>query len=136
KANYAKSGGEVVFEEFIRPDAQDFRAILTKLQRDKPDMIYMGMFPPHASLILKQAKQLGVDIPFYANSALSTDDLTRLAGDAANGMRVLLVFHPVVNDEMAEFFKRYQAKFGSPPELFAVNSYISSTMLMDILSKQ
>src|SRR5690606_39301080 len=64
------------------------------------------------------------------------DDLTRLAGDAANGMRVLLVFHPVVNDEMAEFFKRYQANFGSPPELFAVNSYISSTMLMDILSKQ
>jgi len=136
KALYTKAGGEVVFEEFIKPDAQDFRAILTKLQRDKPDMIYMGLFPPHASLVMKQAKQLGIDIPFYGNSALSTDDMTRLAGDAANGLHLLLVFHPVVNKEMAEFFKRYQAKFGAAPEVFAVNSYISATMLMDILAKQ
>jgi branched-chain amino acid transport system substrate-binding protein len=85
---------------------------------------------------MKQAKQLGIDIPFYGNSALSTDDMTRLAGDAANGLHLLLVFHPVVNKEMAEFFKRYQAKFGAAPEVFAVNSYISATMLMDILAKQ
>ncbi|MEJ8570497.1 ABC transporter substrate-binding protein [Microbaculum marinum] len=133
---FEKSGGEVVFEEFIRPDAQDFRQVIQKAARTEPDMIYLGLFAPQAALIAKQTRQLGIEIPFYGSAALGTYDFPRLAGEAANGTRLLLVFNPATGDEMADFFKRYEEKYGSKPDAFAANSYITATTLLDIVAEQ
>jgi branched-chain amino acid transport system substrate-binding protein len=130
------SGGKVVFDEFIRPDAQDFRQVLQKAAHAEPDMIYLGLFAPQAALIVKQAKQLGIKIPFYGSAALGTSDFTRLAGDAANGMRLLLVFDPAIGPAMADFFKRFEKAYGYQPDNFAANAYITATTLFDIVAAQ
>ena len=58
-------GGKVVFEEFVRPDAQDFRQTLQKAQRENPDWIYIGAFAPQTALMLKQIRQMGIKTPVY-----------------------------------------------------------------------
>ncbi|MCW5770067.1 MAG: ABC transporter substrate-binding protein [Rhodospirillaceae bacterium] len=136
KLAFTKAGGKVVFDEFIRPDAQDFRQVLQKAARAKPDMIYLGLFAPHAALIVKQAHQLGIKIPFYGSAALGTSDFTRLAGADANGVRLLLVFNPAIGPKMADFFQRFQKAYGYEPDAFAANAYITSTMLFDIAAAQ
>lgn len=133
---YEAKGGTVVFEEFIRPDAQDFRATLQKAMRENPDMIYMGLFAPQGSLVAKQARQMGIKIPIYGAAALDSRDFLKLSGDAAEGVRMLLVYNPSVGPKMAEFFKRYEQQFGAPPEPFAANSYLTFTMMLDIIAAQ
>ncbi len=135
KAAFIAKGGTVVFEEFVRPDAQDFRQVIQKAMREQPDMIYLGMFAPQSSLVVKQIKQLGITTPIFGASALDTHDMLRLSGDAANGMRLNLVFNPVIGPKMAEFFDRYEALYKQRPDPFAVNSYVTSTMMFGIVAK-
>lgn len=136
KRAYQATGGKVVFSEFIRPDAQDFRQVIQKAAREKPDMIYLGLFAPQAALVVKQARQLGIKTPFYGSAALGTYAFPRLAGKAANGVRLLLVFNPAIGKKMAEFFERFKKKYGYRPDAFATNAYITARMLFDIVAKQ
>lgn len=135
KAFEAK-GGSVVFEEFIRPDAQDFRATLQKAMRENPDMIYMGLFAPWGSLVAKQARQMGITLPIYGAAALDSREFLKLSGDAAEGMRLLLVFNPSVGPKMAEFFKRYEQQHSEPPDPFAANAYVTLSMMLDMIAAQ
>jgi branched-chain amino acid transport system substrate-binding protein len=136
KIAFRKIGGKVVFDEFIRPDAQDFRQVLQKAAHARPDLIYLGLFAPQAALIVKQARQLGIKIPFYGSAALGTSDFTRLAGPAANGVHLLLVFNPAIGPKMADFFDRFKKAYGYEPDAFASNAYITATMLFDIVAAQ
>lgn len=83
RANFEKVGGKVVFEEFIRPDAQDFRQTLQKAMQAKPDALYLGVFAQQAALILKQLRQMGSTLPVYVAAANESPDLIRLAGAEA-----------------------------------------------------
>ena len=137
KAGFEKLGGEVVFEEFVRPDAQDFRQTLQKAQRAKPDWIYIGAFAPQTALMLKQMMQMGMKTPVYVAAADDTPDLVRLAGgEATNGVHLTIQFNPVVGPRMANFFERYTAKFGRAPDPFAGNSYNTAMMMMEIAARQ
>lgn len=137
KSAFEKLGGKVVFEEMVRPDAQDFRQVLQKAVREKPDMVYIGVFAPQAALMLKQMRQLGINTPVYAAAALDTPDLVRLAGkDATEGVHLTIQFNPVVGPKMAEFFKHYEATYGKKPDPFAGNSYNTAMMMMRIVASQ
>jgi len=72
----------------------------------------------------------------YGDAALASIDFLRLAGPAADGMKLQIVFNPAIGPAMADFFERYKARFGAEPDPFAVNCYITGTMLLDIAARQ
>jgi len=137
KKAFETKGGKVVFEEMVRPDAQDFRQTLQKAARENPDYIYIGAFAPQAALMLKQLRQMGIKTPVYLCAALDTPDLARLAGaDAVEGARVTVQTNPVLSPELADFYNRFNARFGRAPDPFAANSYNTAMMLMSIAAAQ
>ena len=137
KKGYEAQGGKVVFEEFVRPDAQDFRQTLQKAVRENPDWIYIGAFAPQTALMLKQIRQMGIKTPVYVCAADDTPDLIRLAGnDAAEGTHVTVQTNPVLGPELAEFYKRYEARYQRLPDPFASNSYNTAMMMMTIAAQQ
>ena len=75
RSAFEAKGGKVVFEEYVRPDAQDFRQPLQKAIREEPDWIYIGAFAPQTALMLKQLRQMGSKIPVYVAAADDTPDL-------------------------------------------------------------
>ena len=136
KGAFLKAGGKVVFQEFVRPDAQDFRQVLQKAVRQKPDMIYIGAFAPQAALMLKQLRQMGLKTKVYLAAALDTPDLVRLAGKkAVEGAYITLSFNPVLDPGIADFFKRYEAKNGRKPDPFAGNAYQTALMMMNMAAE-
>jgi len=136
KRAFVKAGGKVVFEEFVRPDAQDFRQVLQKAVRANPDMIYIGVFAPQAALMLKQLRQMGIKTKIYLAAVLDTPDLIRLAGaKAVEGSVLTLTFNPVLGPKVADFFKRYEAKYGRKPDPFAGLAYQTMTMMLNITAK-
>jgi branched-chain amino acid transport system substrate-binding protein len=92
--NFKRLGGTVTQAEFFNRGLADFRPIITKIARDRPDAIYAGFFYEDGAQFLKQSKQLGAAVPVHSTSAAYNQQLVSLAGADAEGMFLTATFLP------------------------------------------
>lgn len=117
RENIIKRLGElnatVVADETYNMDSKDYRAQLTKIKSAKPDAV---IFNPQSGvsggLAVKQAKELGINVPYYGNFGFSSGDAMKTAGVALNGMKFgdapsLNKDNPIANKFMTEYLKLY-----------------------------
>ncbi|TCT44959.1 ABC transporter substrate-binding protein [Martelella mediterranea] len=128
------NGGEIVFSEYFNRGLPDFRSIITKIERAEPDAIYTGFFYEDAANFLKQARQLGLDIPIFSTSAAYSPQLIELAGEDANGLHLTATFMP--NDdrpEVQEFVSAWEEERGDKPGQFPAQAYDATNIMLDAI---
>ncbi|GGG34680.1 ABC transporter substrate-binding protein [Chelatococcus composti] len=130
-------GGEIVFSEFFNRGLADFRPIITKIAREKPDAIYTGFFYEDGAQFLKQMKQLGVDIPVYSTSAAYNQKLIELAGADAEGMHLTATFLPSnPAPHVQEFVAAWKEKTGqAEPGQFPAQAYDAVNIMLAAVEK-
>ncbi|MDX6663899.1 MAG: branched-chain amino acid transport system substrate-binding protein, partial [Solirubrobacteraceae bacterium] len=85
-AKQAKADGATVLKtETINPGDKDFSALVTKLKSESPDFLFYGGEYPEASLITKQMKSAGLNIPLMGGDGVDAADYIKIAGAQANG---------------------------------------------------
>ena len=130
-------GGQVVFSEFFNRGLADFRPIITKIARDKPDAIYTGYFYEDGAQFLKQMKQLSVTIPVHSTSASYNQQLITLAGADAEGMKLTATFlpnNPAKN--VQDFVAAWKAKTGqAEPGQFPAQAYDAVNIMLAALER-
>ncbi len=103
---------------------KDFRTILTKVKEANPQAIYLAGYAIDMAEIIKQANELGIDSQLLASAGIETKDLfTIINPPLGNG---LIYSYPAFdpNDPaIADYQKKYEAKYGNKSEAFAANSY-------------
>ena len=109
---------EVVYFDAITPKEKDFSAAVTKLRETKPDVWYFTGYYPEAGLLIRQARDAGLDVPFIGANAAINDDFVKIAElEVAAGS--LMTQEPLVTDvttPIAEQFKAlYAEKFKELP---------------------
>jgi branched-chain amino acid transport system substrate-binding protein len=131
-ARLKKDGGEVAGNEVYNEGTSDFRAILTKLRRSKPDAIFLAMLEEEAANFMKQRKQLGLtEIPVIDSGVGVTDRSLQLAGDAFDGMYSSRLFNPERNTpEVHAFVSAFQAKYGKAPDIWSAYGYDAANIAM------
>lgn len=115
------------------PSEKDFKSILLKVKDYNPDMIYLAGYHPDGALILSQAKELGIQIPFFGSGEVyELDEFLKLSGSASEGF----VFPsgatrsgPTQND----FAKKYRAKYNEKPMLYSDFSYDIVNILFEAI---
>jgi len=75
----------VVSEKFAATDV-DFTPQLSNVKKNSPDAMLVWAIPPSASLITKQARELGINTPIIHSHGIANQTFIKLAGDAANGV--------------------------------------------------
>ncbi|ALV24059.1 high-affinity branched-chain amino acid transporter, periplasmic Leu/Ile/Val-binding protein [Campylobacter iguaniorum] len=85
KKQYEKDGGKILKELKISSGDKDFKAIVSQIGSLNPSLVYMPFYHPEAALIVRQAKQIGLNTQFASGDGVSNDTFIELAGDAANG---------------------------------------------------
>ncbi|MCD1636924.1 ABC transporter substrate-binding protein [Martelella sp. FLE1502] len=128
------NGGEIVFSEYFNRGLPDFRSIITKIERAEPDAIYTGFFYEDGANFLKQAKQLGLDIPIFSTSAAYSPQLIELAGTDADGLHLTATFMP--NDdrpEVQEFVAAWEEERGDLPGQFPAQAYDAVNIMLDAI---
>ena len=75
-----KLGGEVVSVDYAPVGTMDFRPILTKIHKMKPDAIYSGNVVMEGGLIKAQMAKLGLRYLYAANSGLYPKKFFEIAG--------------------------------------------------------
>jgi branched-chain amino acid transport system substrate-binding protein len=76
---------KIVALEHITPADKDFTAVLTKLKRLNPDVIYMSVYQPEGSLMVRQAKALGIKSKLLTEDAVFHPKFIEVGGKAAEG---------------------------------------------------
>jgi len=80
KENFEKMGGVITAWELYAEEEKDFRTPVAKARASKPDAIYLVSYPVDGGLIIKQIRQLRIDLPVYGTETLGTKDTVDAAG--------------------------------------------------------
>lgn len=122
-------GAEMVALESFSGGDKDFKAQLTKIKALNPDVLDLPNYYAEDALIIKQAKELGLNIPMIGGDGNDSPDLFTIGGPAIDGY--VITNHYSADDprpEVQEFRKKYQAKFGQVPGAGAALSYDAVTL--------
>lgn len=119
-------GGEIVKDSFAYQRGQkDFRSLVRRVQRKRPDLVYIPGYYSEVGPFLKQAEELQLKVPFLGSDGWASPDLLTLAGEkAAAGHFMTSHFSPDFDDPLVKNFVRtYGKKYKKVPGAFAALAY-------------
>jgi branched-chain amino acid transport system substrate-binding protein len=133
---FTRLGGTIVKEQNYSSGDTDFRAQLTAIRAVKPDAIYIPGYYPEVSLILKQARQIGLTMPGLGCDGWANQTLLNVGGKAVNGCFFTNHFSPDDPSPVVQNFVRaYKTKFGSLPDTFAALGYDAARIVIDAIKR-
>lgn len=125
-----KLGAAIVAEEAFTPGEKDFSAIITKLKRLKPDLVYMPTFYADFTAIMTQAERAKYKPTVLANSSLFSPKTIELGGKAVEGTMIPVnYFTTDPRPAPQTFTKEYKALYGTDPTQFAALAYDAAGLL-------
>jgi branched-chain amino acid transport system substrate-binding protein len=112
KDAFLQLGGEVVSEEQFQTNQTDFKAILTNIKAQDPDIIFAPSSITTAPNIIKQARELGITCLIAAGDTWENATIIENAGEDAEGIVLSTFFDEAepANAEAEDFitgFKTY-----------------------------
>lgn len=107
---------------------------LAELKRQWQVMGYDGVFIadslPRGGEFVADARRVGIDAPFYGGNALDSSQLSKVAGQAAEGMVVGSIFNPnSTRPETQQFVQAFRNKYGSMPSQWSAQGYDAVKLL-------
>ena len=110
---------------FTEDTANDFSVQLGEAKSAGADLIFLPIYYTPASLILKQAADMGYDPDFFGVDGM--DGILTLEGfdtSLAEGVMLLTPFSADASDEKTQnFVAKYKEKYGDTPNQFAADAY-------------
>jgi branched-chain amino acid transport system substrate-binding protein len=119
------SGKTVVDREYGTDKTTNWMAALTTIKSRVPDGIVFIGADTQAAAFAQQARKLGLKAKLIAGDEACTPDFIKLGGSAMNEDTycTLAGVPPSQMPQGDVFFKRYQARFGQPVQLYAPYAY-------------
>jgi branched-chain amino acid transport system substrate-binding protein len=129
KDNYK---GQIVDVATYQAGDKDFQAQLSKLSKEKFGTLLVLGYYQEAGILVKQARELGINVPVIGGDVLADPTFSKLAGpDAANNIYFVSGFSSLkpANDKTEAFIKHYKAKYGEEPSAYAACAYDAVMMV-------
>src|SRR5690606_13982711 len=113
REKFEAGGGTIVAEEAYVAGDTDFNGILTKIKGQDFDVIFIPGYYDEAGLIIKQARNLGIDVPILGADGFDSPKLLELAGAAAlNNVYYSNHYSSLDEDpKVAKFIENFKAKY-------------------------
>jgi branched-chain amino acid transport system substrate-binding protein len=122
---FAALGGSIVASEGFQGGDKDFRTQLTKFKARNSDVIFLPGHHTETGLALKQARELGLNVPFLGGDGSLRPELITIAGNAAEGS----VFSTMswgtgtADEAVQSFVSAFEKKYGKKPGVFSALAY-------------
>jgi branched-chain amino acid transport system substrate-binding protein len=133
KKTFEEGGGTIVATEAFVAGDTDFNAILTKIKGQDYDVIFLPGYYEEAGLIIRQARDQGINTPILGADGFGAPELVDLAGaDALNDVYFSAHFSSLDKDPaVADFIENFKAKYGKEPDQFAALGYDLAMFVAD-----
>jgi branched-chain amino acid transport system substrate-binding protein len=132
-----KRGIKVLGRDQLNAKEADYTTILTKIKPMNPDGIYYGGVAQAGVKLAKQSYDIVPKIVKGGGDGMHSTDLLSGAGfPAAEGWYCTIAApHVFDKPEVAAWAKKFQEKFGGPPEDYSVTSYDAALVIVDAIKR-
>lgn len=120
--NYESSGGKVALRDTYTAKEKDFSALISKLKDAKIDAVYIGGYHNDVGLMVRQAREQGLEAAFVSADALNTAEFWSISGPAGEGLRYSDGASAVNLDSAKDVVAAFRAD-NYEPEGYTLNSY-------------
>jgi len=141
----AKYGIELVADETYGAKDSDVTAQLTKI-KSVPGVQALFVFGlgQGPAVVTKNVAQLGIKLPHYESHGVASDEYIKLAGAAAEGVRLpspaLLIANSLPANDVQKavvsgYYKAYKDKYKEEPSTFGGYSYDALNLAVDAIKR-
>ena len=137
KQAYTSKGGEIVGEEAYLQKDTDFKAVLTKIKTMNPEVLYVPGYYEEVGKIVKQARELGMNLPIVGGDGWDSPKLAEIAGAASlNNTFFTNHYSPDDTSEASKaFVDAYVKAYNQKPDAPAVLGYDGARLIADAISR-
>jgi branched-chain amino acid transport system substrate-binding protein len=132
-----KRGLKILGRDQLNPKEADYTTILTKMKSMNPDGLYYGGVAQAGVKLAKQSYDILPKIVKGGGDGMHSTDLLSGAGfPAAEGWYCTIAApHVFDKPEVAAWAKKFQDKFGGPPEDYSVTAYDAALVILDAIKR-
>ena len=106
----------------ITPGQLDYSDLLAEIRRLGIDVLYTGTYSAESALIVRQARDAGLNFQLVSGDALHNSDFWLIAGEAGIGARFTFDIDPRTREEAKSVVQRFRA-VGYEPEGYTIHTY-------------
>lgn len=124
-------GVELVSDETVGQEDQDFSAVLSKMLAEDPEAIWVTVPTQGAAGFMQQARERGYEGLFLGSSFLNQTQIFELAGGDVTEWFTFTEWNPNSDSEIVSDFKqRYEENVGDPAEITAFSALAYDRVLL------
>lgn len=137
KTKFEAAGGQVTqFLTYSSDKETDFKAQLTKIKGDSPDILVLPDYYNVVGLIAKQARGMGIESQLLGGDGWESEDLAKIGEDSVNGALYINHYYSADTDEAVKnFVESYKKAYNKEPDAFAALSYDTAKILVKAIEK-
>jgi len=135
---FKRLGGDIVSKQAFTDEEKtvDFKAQLTTIKSAEPEFLYLPNYYAASALIMKQAKELGMDVPAGGGDGWDSPKLVEIGGaDVEGGVFSNHFSKEDLSPEVQGFVTKYREKYGADPDALASLAYDAAFVLLSAVEK-
>ncbi len=129
QTRFEAAGGNVLSSDGVAEGSTDFRTIITKLKGlTGLDAVVSPTYPKEGAAFVRQARELGLNVPLFGGDNWDSPEFLTIAGQAAEGVSYTAPSESK-SPEYAAFAQRYRGKYGEEPDIIGAYAYDAATAI-------
>lgn len=126
---------EIVYYGGITRGDKDFKTVLTSIKGKKPELLYFGGIYSEAGLLVKQAREIGLTVPFMSGDGVIDQMFVEIAGGkAVEGTYLTFSPDPKNIPAARDFIEKYKVKYGEMGP-YSIYAYVAINILLDAIKE-
>jgi branched-chain amino acid transport system substrate-binding protein len=130
-----KAGGaaSIVSQQAYPMSEKDFRAYLSKIKQDNPDVIFSSGYYFQTGPVVKQAREMGITAHIIGEEGADSPKFLEIAGPAAAEGFVIVtnLNRDDKRPEVQKFLATYEERFKIQPDMVGASAYDAFMMICD-----
>lgn len=120
-----RNNGNIVFSEPFTEGVKDFRTQILKIKLSGAKAVFLPGYFAEVSVILKQMKELNIDIKILGTSSFHDEKLIDYLGETMNGVIFSFPEFDIEseNNVIKEFSIKYTTRYNMKPDIWAALTY-------------
>ncbi|MCE9542346.1 MAG: ABC transporter substrate-binding protein [Verrucomicrobia bacterium] len=136
KTEFIKEGGTITGEQSYSGGDKDFSAQLTAIKANNPEVVFLPAYYTEAPLIIRQARQLGITVPFIGGDGWDSTELIGVGGSSVEGCYFSNHFSSQSTEpQVVAFVSAYRKKYNEDPDAMVALGYDALRILADAMKR-
>jgi branched-chain amino acid transport system substrate-binding protein len=133
---YAKGLAAIVSTQAYPMSEKDFKAYLTKIKQENPDVIFSSGYYFQTGPVVKQAREMGITAHIVGEEGADSPKFLEIAGPAAEGFVIVTNLNrDDKRPQVKKFLDTYEKTYKIQPDMVGASAYDAFMIICDAIKR-